>query len=195
VPPVIATPPTMSKKVFGHIPGYKSGYTFNNHRELRLSGVHIVARSGIHGSSKPSGGAYSVCLIPGKYEDDVDYGDKITYVGAGGQHKDTKVQIEGQTFDKPSNKALCISHITKKPVRVIRKANKHNKWAPSSGYEYAGLYFVESTTMRPGKAGFNMCFFELRKIENDDTQVASSSSSSTSSTPSPSPSPSSSQGN
>ncbi|KAF8135184.1 PUA-like domain-containing protein, partial [Boletus edulis] len=110
---------------------------------LMASGVHVPPQSGIYGDSSPGGGAFS---------DDVDYGNKIS----GGQHPITK------------NKALYISYKTKKPVRVTRSENKYNQWAPSSGYEYDGLYVVDSATMKRGKAGFRMCFFELRRLENND---------------------------
>ncbi|KAG6375672.1 E3 ubiquitin-protein ligase UHRF1 [Boletus reticuloceps] len=168
----------MSKKhpsrVFGHIPGYESGHHFENRRELHNSGVHVQARSGIHGDSSPGGGAFSVYLARNKYEDNVDYGNKIIYVGSGGQDKQTKEQIADQSFDDHPNRALYISYVTKKPVRVIRGPDRSNQWAPSFGYDYDGLYVVHSATMKRGKAGFNMCFVELRRIENDDAQVASS---------------------
>ncbi|KAF8442195.1 PUA-like domain-containing protein [Boletus edulis BED1] len=144
-------------RIFGHIPGYKSGYHFKDRQALMDSGVHVPPQSGIYGDSSPGGGAFSVCLASGKYEDDVDYGNKITYK-----------QIAHQSFDKHENKALYISYKTKKPVRVTRSENKYNQWAPSSGYEYDGLYVVDSATMKRGKAGFRMCFFELRRLENND---------------------------
>ncbi|KAF8135181.1 PUA-like domain-containing protein [Boletus edulis] len=157
-------------RVFRHIPGYEFGHLFDFRQELSDAGVHAPTWAGIHGDSSPDGGAFSIC-ISGGYEDNKDNGDKITYVGSGGRDDDTERQIAHQSFDNPPNKALLVSCETKRPVRVIRGADKSNNWAPSKGYRYDGLYVVDSATMRPGKAGYRMCFFELRRIKEGNENL------------------------
>ncbi|KAF8556543.1 SRA-YDG [Imleria badia] len=164
---------SQESRIFGPIPGVPVGTTFGSRKALLEAGVHGQMRAGIHGDPSENGGAFSIC-ISGGYEDDEDFGDKITYVGSGGQDPITGMQIAHQSPDDPGNKSLQVSHETKRPVRVIRgkdEKNLHN-WAPETGYRYDGLYVVDKYEMRQGKARYNMCFFELRRIrEKGDSPV------------------------
>jgi len=129
------------------------------------AGVHAQSQAGIHGDPKDEGGAFSICISEG-YEDNEDTGDKIIYVGAGGQDANGQ-QTENQSMEDPrnGNRSLLVSSRTKRPVRVIRGKNKSSFYAPSKGYRYDGLYVVDSATEKLGKKGYTMCFFELRRIK------------------------------
>ncbi|KAN0091343.1 SRA-YDG protein [Tylopilus felleus] len=151
-------------KSFGHIPGYPTGHEFKTREELVNAGVHGQSRAGIHGDKIE--GAYSICLSGG-YDDDNDRGERITYVGSGGRDDDTKKQIADQSWDDLGNEPLRVSSRTKLPVRVTRGSGEPGFYAPSLGYRYDGLYVVDSATMKQGTAGFNMCFFELRRIREE----------------------------
>ncbi|KAF8548714.1 SRA-YDG [Imleria badia] len=174
--PSHSSPPTMSQesRIYGHIPGVRFGDPFKDRDELMKAGVHGQRQAGIHGDSSTDGGAFSIC-ISGGYKDDKDMGDKIIYVGAGGRDKSGK-QIKDQSFDEPGtgNESLRISSRTRRPVRVIRGGHtkQYNGYAPASEYRYDGLYFVDSATMRRGKEGYNMCFFELRTIRESTRATA-----------------------
>ncbi|KAF8553892.1 SRA-YDG [Imleria badia] len=169
-----------SARRYGHIPGvgvnthFRTKYVFSSsslvsdfypisRTELKEAGVHGQPRRGIYGD--PKRGAFAICLSGG-YEDNEDYGDRIVYAGSGGQMN--RRQIVHQSFDDADNKSLYASWETKRPVRVIRGADKnkdyYNPHAPTSGYRYDGLFVVDSCEIRQGMAGFNMCFFELSRI-------------------------------
>ncbi|KAF9234623.1 SRA-YDG [Melanogaster broomeanus] len=155
----------VNARVFGHIEGVPVGTKFTSKEALAKAGVHVQRQAGIHGDSQPNGGAFSICLSGG-YEDNVDNGIKITYVGSGGQDE-TGIQVEDQSFDHLPNKALLISSQTKRPVRVVRGKNGDNPYAPKTGYRYDGLYVVDEASMRMGKKGFQMCTFVLKRIEEE----------------------------
>ncbi|KAG1749152.1 SRA-YDG [Suillus paluster] len=150
-------------RTFGHISGVAVGATFPSKDDLAKSGVHILRQAGIHGDQEL--GAFSICLSKG-YEDNVDNGNTIIYVGSGGQDQDGN-QIRDQSFDHAPNKALLTSFETKRPVRVVRGANENSFYSPSTGYRYDGLYVVDEAKLKDGKKGFKMCTFKLRRIEEE----------------------------
>ncbi|KAN0093064.1 PUA-like domain containing protein [Tylopilus felleus] len=157
-------------RTFGHIPGVPLFTHFKNRDELMKAGVHSQKQAGIHGDSKE--GAFSICISEG-YEDNVDRGDTIVYVGSGGQNLQGE-QIGNQSMEDSRNKSLQISSQTRRPVRVIRGKSKSNFYSPSSGYRYDGLYLVDSAVERQGKSGHTMCFFELSRLsEPDDPRIPS----------------------
>ncbi|KIK96029.1 hypothetical protein PAXRUDRAFT_339762 [Paxillus rubicundulus Ve08.2h10] len=156
---------TSNGRVYGHIEGYPVGTVFPSKEALGKAGVHVQRQAGIHGDPNANGGAFSICLSEG-YEDNVDNGNTITYVGSGGQDPNGD-QSENQSFEHPPNKSLLISSETKRPVRVVRGKNKDNYYSPKSGYRYDGLYVVDDASMKVGKRGFKMCTFLLRRIEEE----------------------------
>lgn len=139
------------------------GTIFNSKVALAEAGVHVQRQAGIHGDQEL--GAFSICLSKG-YEDNVDRGNTITYVGSGGQDDDGK-QISDQSPDATSNRALFVSAETKRPVRVVRGANDDNTYSPGQGYRYDGLYVVDEAKMMNGKKGFKMCTFTLKRIDEE----------------------------
>ncbi|KIK37875.1 hypothetical protein CY34DRAFT_809917 [Suillus luteus UH-Slu-Lm8-n1] len=150
-------------RTFGHIKGVEVGTIFTSKAALAESGVHVLRQAGIHGDAEL--GAFSICMSKG-YEDNVDRGNTITYVGSGGQDEDGR-QISDQSPDSGANRTLFISCETKRPVRVIRGVNDDNVYSPSHGFRYDGLYVVEEAKMKEGKKGFKMCTFTLKRIEEE----------------------------
>ncbi|KAI0353642.1 hypothetical protein OH77DRAFT_572770 [Trametes cingulata] len=134
-------------------------------RQLHDAGVHAGLRAGIHGQKDV--GAFSI-VMAGGYEDDVDCGDVIYYVGTGGQETagDGGPQKCDQSFEHSMNKALVKSIETQQPVRVIRGWELRSLYAPKEGYRYDGLYRVRSAEMKKGRSGYQVCVFKLRRISH-----------------------------
>ncbi|KAG9309087.1 PUA-like domain-containing protein [Chiua virens] len=152
-------------KFYGHVEGIPVYSKFDSRVDIMRHGLHGLPQAGICGH--PICGAYSICLSGG-YEDDIDEGDRITYVGSGGRYQ--KEQICHQSFNLPPNKALLRSYHTQFPVRVIRGKCKDNVFAPVAGYRYDGLYLVENAEMRKGKHGLNMCTFTLSRVPESNAE-------------------------
>ncbi|GLB40156.1 putative SAD/SRA domain containing protein [Lyophyllum shimeji] len=166
-------------KIHGEIPGYPVGSTFRTRPELSAAAVHAPIRAGIHGGAGDS--AYSVVLSFG-YEDDEDHGENFIYTGQGGRDSNvSKIdKMQGkeswetvQTRDQEwvrGNKALQISSVTGRPVRVIRgtpqKGKPGSPYAPAEGYRYDGLYQVIRAWREKGKTGFTTCRFEFQRLPN-----------------------------
>ncbi|KAH7884610.1 SRA-YDG [Phlebopus sp. FC_14] len=150
-------------RVFGHVEGWPVYSTFPSKELLAQAGIHAQRMAGIHGDIKD--GAFSICLSEG-YEDNVDNGTTITYVGSGGQDENGE-QVADQSFDHPPNQALLVSSVTKRPVRVVRGKSSTSYYSPKKGYRYDGLYVVDEAAMVIGKKGFRMCTFKLRRIEEE----------------------------
>ena len=146
--------------VFGNILNVTVGSEYLSYEELNSVSVHRQTQAGISGSGKE--GADSV-VVSGGYEDDRDYGDEIIYTGQGGRNNAGK-HVNDQQLTR-GNLALVKNEMEGLPVRVIRGADPKNKFAPSSGYRYDGLYRVDSHWHENGKAGFNVWRYRLLKIE------------------------------
>lgn len=150
----------MSERVFGHVPGYAVGSRFGSRAELSEAGVHRPRVAGISGSVRE--GADSV-VLSGGYEDDLDLGDEIVYVGHGGRDRETGRQVADQNFDR-GNRALAVSSLEGLPVRVVRGADHPSTHSPGSGYRYDGLYRVDDYWHDTGRSGFRVWRFRLIKL-------------------------------
>lgn len=150
----------MAERIFGHVPGYPEGSLFENRAELSESRVHVPIQAGIAGSQTE--GAESI-VLSGGYEDDVDHGDTIIYVGQGGRDQTTGRQIHDQPFAR-GNRALALSKQNGLPVRVIRGSNHDSPYSPPAGYSYDGLYTVEKYWHNRGKSGFEVWRFRMVKM-------------------------------
>ncbi|KAH0585459.1 hypothetical protein H2248_008699 [Termitomyces sp. 'cryptogamus'] len=166
-------------KFIGEISGFPVGSRFVNRAALSGAGVHAPLRAGIHGNKVD--GAYSVVLSYG-YEDDEDHGETFIYTGQGGRDTNSSKldKMQGkeswsghQASDqewKLGNKALQISHVTGKPVRVIRGAPQKKpglfKYAPPEGLRYDGLYRVTHAWKDEGVTGFKTCKFRFERLPN-----------------------------
>ncbi|GAB3642185.1 YDG/SRA domain-containing protein [Spirosoma arcticum] len=136
---------------------FRPGDTFANRIDLSLSGLHRARRAGISGTL--STGAESI-VSSGVYEDDVDLGDVVWYVGHGSRDPKTGRQIADQTLDR-YNAVLMRSYELSKSVRLIRGATLQNEFSPQTGYRYEGLYRIELVERVRGKSGFWIWRFKL----------------------------------
>jgi putative restriction endonuclease len=146
---------------FGEIPGYAPGSLFLNRAELSAARVHTPTQAGIAGSWDV--GAESV-VVSGGYEDDVDLGDVIIYTGHGGNDAVSGRQVGSQTLHR-GNRALARSCQDGLPVRVIRGHRLKSPFSPEVGYEYAGLYRVDSFWRAQGISGYDVWQFRLEKLD------------------------------
>lgn len=144
-------------RIFGHVEPYLPGMTFETRGSLSSSGVHRPPQAGISGSQDE--GADSI-VLSGGYEDDEDHGAYLIYTGAGGRDPKTGVQITDQLLTR-TNLALVKNQLEGLPVRVIRGALSRSPYAPSNGYRYDGLYYVESHWRERGVSGFYVWRFKL----------------------------------
>jgi putative restriction endonuclease len=149
-----------TNQIFGHVSGISFGTTFLSYKAMNIAGIHRSTMGGISGPAKD--GADSL-VISGGYEDDIDQGDVIIYTGQGGQDQ-KKNQIKDQTLER-GNAALVVSQLRGLPVRVIRGEDSKNKFAPTSGYRYDGLYRVESHWHDIGIGGFKIWRFKLEQLD------------------------------
>jgi putative restriction endonuclease len=150
----------MADRIFGEIPAYPEGTTFEDRTELSKVGVHRPRQAGICGGKGE--GAESL-VLSGGYEYVTDQGDRIVYTGHGGNIPRTATQYQDQELDR-QNMALVVSCENRQPVRVIRGAKHKSRWSPDSGYVYSGLYRVVRWWEQRGKSGFKVFQFELRKL-------------------------------
>lgn len=165
---------THSPKTFGAIPSIPIGTTWAKRIDCSTDAVHAPTVAGISGNEHD--GCWSICLSGG-YEDDVDLGESFTYTGSGGRDlKGTKAnpknlrtapQSADQTWEG-KNAALRRSVQTRKPVRVVRGWKAANRYAPSEGYVYSGLYRVEKAWMERGASGWMVCKFRFVRLSGQD---------------------------
>jgi len=100
--------------------------------------------------------------LSGKRPGTRDHGDWIIYTGHGGRNPNTGVQMADQTLTH-GNRALAVSQMQGHPVRVIRGPKLKSEFAPTSGYRYDGLYYVEDHWQERGRAGFVVWRYRLRR--------------------------------
>ncbi|KAI0136164.1 PUA-like domain-containing protein [Xylariales sp. AK1849] len=116
-------------------------------------GAHGSRMGGIHGSI--TNGAYSIVSSP-KYDDlDNDHGDTLFYSGSNSHDNDDPLRPAASS---DGTKALIVSMRSGKPVRVLRSGGSvrpktKNKYAPSCGIRYDGLYSVREKLLPNNKKG------------------------------------------
>ncbi len=151
----------MPDRIFGHIPGYPPGSTFENRKDVSAAGVHRPLQAGISGSQHE--GADSI-VLSGGYEDDRDNGDVILYTGQGGRDAATGEQVRPQMLNR-GNLALARSCQDGLPVRVIRGGRHASRHAPDDGsYRYDGLFRVTDFWQEKGQSGHYVWRFRLEQI-------------------------------
>jgi putative restriction endonuclease len=150
----------MAERIFGEIPGYPEGSCFATREDLSRVGVHRPRVAGIAGRGRE--GADSVVLAGG-YEDWEDLGAEILYTGQGGRDAESKRQTSHQTLTR-GNLALAVNTLTGVPVRVVRGARLHSRYAPTTGYRYDGLYTVTDYWRDRGRSGFYIWRYRLVKV-------------------------------
>ena len=160
--------PKFTEKIYGSIPGVPVGTVWQFRMACSHDGVHRPTVAGIHGGED---GCYSIALSGG-YEDDLDYGECLTFTGEGGRDlKGTKSnpknlrtapQSKDQTLTK-GNLALSKNVENRNPVRVVRGYKLDSPYAPVEGYRYDGLYTVEKYWKAVGLSGFVVYKFALKR--------------------------------
>ncbi|AQZ71232.1 hypothetical protein BKM31_49515 [[Actinomadura] parvosata subsp. kistnae] len=130
--------------------------------------MHTELRAGISGNAKE--GADSI-VVSGGYVDDEDYGDLIIYTGHGGRG-DSGRQVADQDINARGNAGLVRTYLEGWPVRVIRGAHKGSPHAPATGYQYGGLYRVDSYGSKVGADGFLIWQFKLVRIPDEEHRKA-----------------------
>lgn len=143
------------KPVFGEVDGYPEGSTFPDRITAQKAKVHQGWVQGIAAEGT------CICLNEG-YADDIDNGDEIIYTGQGGRDDNTGIQVEDQKFVR-GNKFLIKNYNAARPIRVLRGPNLRSPFAPTAGYRYDGLYFIERYWYETGKHGFKVYRFRLLK--------------------------------
>ncbi|MFC8516714.1 YDG/SRA domain-containing protein [Streptomyces sp. NPDC057257] len=144
---------------FGHPPCVPEGTSFEDRKALAAAHVHRPGQAGIWGKQDEE--AKSI-VVSGGYPDDEDYGDTIIYTGQGGQTAGRHTHDQDLTR---GNASLVNSMASGRPVRVIRGAGRHSKYAPDSGLRYDGLYRVEDYWSQEGISKFLIWRFRLRAVE------------------------------
>ncbi len=107
--------------------------------------------------------------MSGGYEDDLNSGDVIVYMGHGGWNQETNKQIADQNFSR-WNQALVYSSLNGLPVRVVRDAGHDPPYSLSTGYRYDGLYLVEDYWHEAGSSGFRISCYRLVELADRPKQ-------------------------
>ena len=152
----------MKSRIFGEIDGYEAGAWFGNRKALSEAGIHPPTQAGISGSQTE--GADSI-VLSGGFEDDEDLGSEIIYTGHGGRDENTGKQIADQQLTR-QNLALAITCLEGYPVRVTRGSNHESPYSPTTGYLYAGLYYVAEYWAETGLSGYTVWRFRLTSAES-----------------------------
>ena len=107
-------------------------------------------------------GVASSILLNGGYIDDIDLGNRIIYTGSGGQ--ENKIQITDQVLDGVAgrnNRGLVNAYDKQTPIRVIRGYKHHSNLAPTKGYRYDGIFYIESYKWKHSIYGPKVIMFTL----------------------------------
>ena len=149
--------------IFGEIENYPEGTTFQSKTEIKDAGLHKYPVNGI---SRVLNVGCDCIVLNGGYIDDIDNGDEILYTGEGGRPEGSPKQLFDQPFTR-GNLDLSKNKYTGLPIRVIRGAKlKEKKFAPSNGYRYDGLYYLEDYYPAIGEDGFRIWRYKLVKEIN-----------------------------
>ncbi|KAF2964247.1 hypothetical protein GQX73_g9327 [Xylaria multiplex] len=157
--------PRKSPKVYGHNDiALGSWYAFQIN--ALFWGAHGARMAGIAGSVTT--GAWSI-VVASTYEDlDTDYGNTIYYSGSNSHDNKNPRQAAPAS---QGTKALHASITTQNPVRVLRSGGSasnrsQNRYLPSCGLRYDGLYRVASFRQRLNKNGGLYDQFKLERLPN-----------------------------
>ncbi|KAI0542772.1 hypothetical protein GGR58DRAFT_170437 [Xylaria digitata] len=155
--------PRKSPKAYGHN-DIALGSWFAFQINALFWGAHGARMAGIAGSVTT--GAWSI-VVANTYEDlDSDHGSTIYYSGSN-SHDNTNPQQAAPASQ--GTKALHASIATQNPVRVLRSggafnSRSQNRYLPSCGLRYDGLYRVVSFQQRLNKNGGLYDQFKLERL-------------------------------
>lgn len=111
------------------------------------------------GRAKDGSGNMSI-VLSGGYVDDKDFGDEIIYTGEGGRDENSGQQIEDQAITG-GNRDLIAAFEAGEPVYVTRGSKHKSPYSPSSGYEFAGIFYITEHWIEKGQDGFDIIRFKL----------------------------------
>ena len=159
VPKRRAEPRSKSQAAAGSEPStYTADVLFASRKDLFEAGLHNSYQRGI-GTAKDGTNTMSI-VLSGGYVDDEDLGDVIIYTGEGGRDPSTGAQVADQEITG-GNKRLIAAFEEGAPVYVTRGSRHLSDYSPSSGYAFAGRYFIVEHWIEPGRDGFKIIRFKL----------------------------------
>ncbi|KAL8152221.1 hypothetical protein V2J09_009981 [Rumex salicifolius] len=161
------------KPIIGKVPGVEVGDRFHYRSELMTIGLHRPSQSGIDFVLLGEKVVATSIVSFGRYDNDVENSDMMTFSGQGGNLTGGDKEPEDQKLTR-GNLAMKNSIDEKNVVRVIRGDKELN---PSSdGYEglpvvtrtytYDGLYTVERFWQEIGQHGNKVYKFELKRLSD-----------------------------
>lgn len=119
-------------------------------------------------------------VLNGGYLDDDDSWHEILYTGASpdaDRDPQTKRLKVSQSWDYADNAALKLSYERGHPIRILRGHKGEDRYSPSEGYRYDGLYRITEartgTSGMPGLAGepISICQFVLERLPESDQEL------------------------
>ncbi|KAI3865080.1 hypothetical protein MKX03_017710 [Papaver bracteatum] len=161
------------QKQIGPVPGVDVGDHFLTRCEMSVIGLHDHHVNGIEYMCKDYEKEYKDYTFPiavsvvlsGKYEDNIDKGDEVTYIGQGANDlKGNCQQMHDQEEKAAGNLALknsCAQHV---PVRFIR-GHKPKGGKTGRTYSYDGLYKVVKYWEEKGASRYNVLKFQLKRLK------------------------------
>jgi hypothetical protein len=146
--------------VFGHN-GLAPGDWWPLQIAAWFAGAHGSHIKGIFGT--PTEGAYSVVVSGAAAAYHGENGDRdrgsVLFYSADSPDRNDVAAPSADT------RALLRSEQTRRPVRVLRSAGRHNRhWAPRVGIRYDGLYLVERRVQTANGRGGHFWKFVLRRV-------------------------------
>lgn len=150
----------MAKRTYGEVAANPVGTTLRDRIERSTSRVHGPRQAGIWGGVD---GAESI-VLSGKYVDNEDHGDVITYTDQGGNAPNIRRQIADQEL-KRGNGGLARAQREGTPDHVVRGARGDSRYSPRGGYRYGGLSSVLKYWDERGRAGYRIWRFRLSRYE------------------------------
>ncbi|KAI3991515.1 hypothetical protein MKX01_017134 [Papaver californicum] len=103
-------------------------------------------------------------VLSGMYEDNLDMGDHVIYIGQGGNDYKGKCRQTHNQVMARGNLALKKNYEQEVSVRLIR-GHTSEDWKPGRTYTYDGLYKVIEYWAEKGASKFTVFKFHLNRIE------------------------------
>ncbi|CEM05150.1 unnamed protein product [Vitrella brassicaformis CCMP3155] len=141
------------------------GKIFLYRGNLCVNGLHPLPINGI-GTDKLEDGTIvgNAIVVNGGYDDDVDLGRRLYYVGEGGEKSGNDQELSSR-----GNKALQQSYAHDLPVRVLRGYKAPSAFAPNWGFRYDGLYKITATYSTMGQKRNRVWMYVMESMEQGYT--------------------------
>ncbi|MET9967380.1 YDG/SRA domain-containing protein [Streptomyces sp. NPDC006356] len=159
----------------GHIEGVAVGEYFDSRMAVKDAKLHQANQKGISWLKDEKDGlpVADAIVLNGGYVDDDDQWTQMRYTGGSkGEERDsnTKRLLRSQSWSYVDNAALKRSHERGYPIRVIRGYKGDERYSPSKGYRYDGLYRITalrtalSKLPAPDGNEIKICQFDLERV-------------------------------